>query len=206
MSILPFRDWCWWYDLKTKTMDSVSLQPLYTKIKKSGIEQVNIEGACTAYDYLILANRGNKSYPQNHLIIGPKDPWKKDNNYEITIIPVTTKWDTASFSGISGLFYSEKSNQLIMSVSTEDTRSAYEDGTIGKSYLWIVDNFSIKRSNKTISPDRIIDLEEIDKRFKGYKIESATVISETDELFYLALVAENDDGSSTIFKMPLKKG
>ena len=206
MFILPYRDWCWLYDLKTKTIDSISLQPLHTKIKNSGIEQVNIEGACIAYDYLIMANRGNKSYPKNYLIIGPKDLWKRDSNYQIAIMPVTTKSDTTNFSGISGLFYSEKSNLLIMSVSSEDTRSTYEDGTIGKSYLWIVDNFSIKRSDKTISPNRIIDLEEIDKRFKGYKIESATVISETNELFHLALAADNDDGTSTIFKMTLKKG
>ena len=92
-----------------------------------------------------------------------------------------------------------------MTVSTEDTRNSYEDGTIGKSYLWIINNISNKLDSKTLSPDKIIDLEKTDPHFKNQKIESATVISETNRLIKLVLVADNDDGSSTIFKMSITK-
>ena len=51
----------------------------------------------------------------------------------------------------------------------------------------------------------MIDLEFSDARFKGQKIESATVIGETGDLIHLAMVADNDDGSSTVFKMSIRK-
>ena len=92
-----------------------------------------------------------------------------------------------------------------MTVSTEDTRNSYTDGTIGKSYLWIINSFLNKLNSNTIAVDKVIDLEEIDSRFKNQKIESATVISETKELINLVLVADNDDGSSTIFKLNIKR-
>ena len=92
-----------------------------------------------------------------------------------------------------------------MTVSTEDTRNNYNDGAIGKSYLWIINDVSTKLNDKTISRNRTIDLEYIDSRFEGQKIESATVIGETNELIHLALVADNDDGSSTLIKMSIQK-
>jgi hypothetical protein len=92
-----------------------------------------------------------------------------------------------------------------MTVSTEDTKNSYEDGAIGKSYLWIISSISTKITDKALGSKRVIDLEYLNSRFKGQKIESATVIKETDKLIYLALVADNDDGSSTVFKMSITK-
>ena len=191
--------------MKTKESDSVNLEPLYLKAKDAGIEQINVEGACFVAGKLILVNRGNKGYPHNHLIITDEKTWNNDSNIQISIIPFPSQKDTASFRGISGLCYAKESDKLIMTVSTEDTKSSYEDGTIGKSYLWIIDDISTKIKNKALGLKRVIDLEYIDSRFKGQKIESATVIKETDKLIYLALVADNDDGSSTVFKMSFAK-
>ena len=56
-----------------------------------------------------------------------------------------------------------------MTVSTEDTRNSYTDGTIGKSYLWIINNISNKLDSKTFSPDKIIDLEEMTLGLKSKK-------------------------------------
>ena len=201
---LPFhREFGLKYNFEIKSKDSFSLQPFYSQLKQTGIEQVNIEGACFVQGLLVLSNRGNKSYPHNHLVIAHDLLWNNDSSYKISIIPFAPQEDTASFSGISGLCYID--DQLIITVSTEDTRSSFEDGSIGKSYLWIINNISNKLNSKTIQPDRTIDLEKIDPRFKGQKIESATVISETNELIHLALVADNDDGSSTIFRVSIKK-
>ena len=193
------------YNLKTKDNDSINLEPLFLKIKELGIEQINIEGACFVSGKLILVNRGNKGYPHNHFIITDEKSWTNDSSFQISIIPFEVQKDTASFKGISGLCYAKESDQLIMTVSTEDTRNSYDDGAIGKSYLWIINNISNKLDSKTLGPDKIIDLEEIDPRFKKQKIESATVISETKELINLVLVADNDDGSSTIFKLSIKR-
>jgi len=199
------RNSAWKYDLKTNNSDSINLEPLYAKIKNAGIEQINIEGACFISGKLMLVNRGNKGYQHNQLIIVDKPFFKNDSTYKISILPFEIQKDTASFKGISGLTSATQNDQLIMTVSTEDTRNAYDDGAIGKSYLWIIDNISNKLNADILKPDRIIDLEEIDPHFRGQKIESATVIEETKNSIRLVLVADNDDGSSTIFKISISK-
>jgi len=203
-SLSPYRNSGWKYNLKTKDKDSINLEPLYLKEKVLGVEQINIEGACFVSGKLLFVNRGNQSYPYNHLIITDEKFWN-DSSIQISIIPFAPQKDTASFRGISGLCYAKESDKLILTVSTENTRSSYEDGPIGKSYLWIIDDISSKINNGALGSKRVIDLEYIDSRFKGQKIESATVIKETDKLIYIALVADNDDGSSTVFKMSINK-
>ncbi len=204
-SLTPYRNHGLKFYFETNRKDSIPLQNFYTQLKNSGIEQVNIEGACFVAGSLFLSNRGNKSYPYNHLITAYNLLWNDEDSFHVSITLVQVKQDTADFSGVSGLCYAEGSDQLIMTVSTEDTRSSHEDGAIGKSYLWIIDNASKMLKNTTISPDRIIDLEKTDSRFAGQKIESATVIRETGDEIHLALVADNDDGSSTVFKIGIKK-
>jgi uncharacterized protein DUF6929 len=204
-SLQPYRDIGWWYYLETNLKDSMSLKNLYAEIKDTGIEEINIEGACFIPGFLALANRGNKGNPKNHLIFTNEKFWDKKNDYDINTALISQQDDNSSFSGISGLTYAAQNDWLILTVSTEDTRNNLEDGTIGKSYLWIVKNISAKKDQKTIVPDKIIDLEAVSKSFKRHKIESACVASETNNSINLVLVADNDDGSSTIFKMRLAK-
>lgn len=206
-SLLPHRNYGWKLNLNEVERYSynLDLEPLYSKVKGLGIEQINMEGACFVQGKLILVNRGNKGYPANQLIITNENFWVKDSSFQVSFIPFVAQKDTSSFKGISGLCYAKQTDQLIMTVSTENTRNSYDDGEIGKSYLWIINNISTKLNSQTIAPDKIIDLEEIDQRFKGYKIESVTTIGETNKLIDLVLVADNDDGSSTIFKMSIKK-
>jgi hypothetical protein len=204
-SLSPHRNFAWKHNLKTKDNDSINLEPLFLKIKELGIEQINIEGACFVSGKLILANRGNKGYPHNHLIITDEKFLNNDSSFQLFVIPLAPQKDTASFKGVSGLCYARESDQLILTVSTEDTRSSHDDGAIGKSYLWIINNISTKIIDRALGNKRVIDLEYIDSRFKGQKIEAATVIKETDKLIYLALVSENDDGKSIVFKMSITK-
>lgn len=202
-SLDPFRNSGWKYNLTAKTKDNIYLQPLYAKIRSAGIEQINIEGAAFVAGKLLLVNRGNKGYPHNQLIGIDESFLRNDTNYKITVIPFEAQKDTALFKGISGLTYSKLNDQLILTVSTEDTRNAYDDGAIGKSYIWIVNGISGKLNSTRIQLDKVIDLEEIDARFKAQKIESATVIQETKDGIRLVLVADNDDGSSTLFKISI---
>jgi hypothetical protein len=97
------------------------------------------------------------------------------------------------------------SDELLLTVSTENTSSSTEDGAIGKSYLWIINNISSKKNMAAINPNKIIDLEEMDERFKGHKIESVCILSENKKQMQLALVADDDKGTSILFKVTLKK-
>ena len=88
-----------------------------------------------------------------------------------------------------------------MTVSTEDTRNSMDDGAIGKSYLWIIKNITTKKRWKAVNPDKIIDLDAADARFRGQKIESVCITKETNKSLYLTLVADNDDGTSSLFRL-----
>ena len=101
--------------------------------------------------------------------------------------------------------YSYKSDRLIMTISTEDTHNALEDGAIGKSYLWIFKNISSKRRWKAANPSQVIELDAMDARFKGQKIESVCITSETRDFLHLVMAADNDDGSSTLFRVVVEK-
>ena len=56
-----------------------------------------------------------------------------------------------------------------------------------------------------MNPDRIIDLESIDDRFRGHKIESVCLVSETNAGYRFALVADDDKGTSMLFMLTLSK-
>jgi hypothetical protein len=123
----------------------------------------------------------------------------------VRLVKVGVNDDSTAFKGVSGLAYASRSDKLLLTVSTEHTSSVYEDGSIGKSYLWIIDNISAKSRLAAINPNRIIDLEETDNRFIGQKIESVCVIRETKNFIRLALVADNDKGTSSLFRIDISK-
>ena len=200
-SLIPQRNIGWLIDPLTKQKDSIRLDTFYRRLSLNGIIEVNIEGITAVPNAIILSNRGNKSYPKNHLVFTRENFYEQQSHTNITIALIGFNTDSASFKGVSGLGYSYRNDKLFLTVSTENTRNNLEDGTIGKSYLWIVKSISSKTRWKAINPDQIIDLEKTDPRFKGQKIESVCVMKETRKFIYLLLAADNDDGSSTLFKL-----
>ncbi len=204
-SLIPYRNAGWLIDPISKQKDSLRLDSFYNRLKANGIDEINIEGLCHIPGYMAITNRGNKSYRKNMLIITKKDFWTNQSNAPISLIHLGINTDSTVFNGVSGLAYSAKTDKLLITVSTEDTRNNVDDGTIGKSYLWIVDNISAKKKWKAINPNTIIDLEEIDPRFKGQKIESVCILQEDENSFRLLLAADNDNGSSTLFTLSLSK-
>lgn len=204
-SLEPYRSIAWLIDPVTKKTDSIRLDMFYGRLKGEGLMELNIEGACSIPGAVVLSNRGHKGYPSNHLILTSHKWWQNQMQAPIRLIRMGTNTDSSTFSGISGLAYAPKSDRLILTVSTEDTKSVYEDGAIGKSYLWIITNISSKRNWQAINPERIIDLDAVDPAFKGQKIESVTVVRETKKFLHLVLAADNDNGSSTLFTLLVEK-
>lgn len=204
-SLAPTRNMAWLIDPVTRQKESIRLDTFYQRLLSNGIREINIEGLCAIPGAMLLTNRGNKAYPKNFLILTSPTFWKNQSHAPITLIHAGSGNDSNYFNGVSGLAYAKKSDRLVMTVSTEDTHNNQDDGAIGNSYLWLVGNISAKESWKAINPDKIINLTEVDKRFKGQKIESVCVIKETGNFLHLALVADNDDGSSTLFKLVVEK-
>ena len=204
-SLSPFRNTAWLIDPVTKQKDSIRLDTFYNRLLSNGIKEINIEGICAIPGSMILANRGSKGNPKNHFILTTDNFWTDQVNAPINIILAGSKFDSTSFTGISGLAYSKKGDRLFVTASTEDTRNTMDDGAIGKSYLLIITNISGKIKWKAINPDQVIDLEEIDPSFKSHKIESVCVTKETRNFVHLVLAADDDNGSSTLFKIVVEK-
>jgi hypothetical protein len=204
-SLPPYRNTAWLIDPVTQHTDSIRLDTFYQRLKFHGLDEINIEGVCSMPGMVILSNRGNKNYPKNFLIFTKQQFWKNQSQTPITLIRIGVNADSSVFNGVSGMDYASKSDRLILTVSIEDTRNSMDDGAIGKSYLWIINDISSKRNWKAINPNTIIDLETIDQRFTGQKIESVCVTEETKKTLHLVLAADNDNGSSTLFKMQIDK-
>ena len=204
-SVSPQRNICWVIDPNNKKADSIRLDTFYQRLHLNGIQELNIEGATSIPGNFVLSSRGNKGYPKNHIIIADPKFWQKQSGSAIAVMLAGSQTDSSQFSGISGLAYAAKSDRLLLTVSTENTSNSFDDGDIGKSYLWIIKNISSKKRWKAVNPDKILDLESIDPRFKGQKIESVSVIKETNDFLHLLLAADNDNGSSTLFKVIIEK-
>ncbi len=204
-SLSPYRHVGWLIDPVTKQKDSIRLDTFYGRLKANGLKEINVEGVCSIPGSILFSNRGSKGYPKNHLVITPEGFWTQQAQAPITVIRMGTNTDSTVFNGISGLAYAIKSDQLLLTVSTEDTRNNLDDGAIGKSYLWIVKSISSKKQWKAINPYRIIDLEKVDARFKGQKIESVCITEETKKFLHLILAADNDNGNSTLFRLVVEK-
>ncbi|OSZ80083.1 hypothetical protein CAP36_02125 [Chitinophagaceae bacterium IBVUCB2] len=204
-SLSPYRNIAWLIDPLTKQKDTTRLDTFYQRLQLYGIKEINIEGACSIPGSIIISNRGSKGFPKNHLVFTSNSFWEKQELSPVTSIMIGTNTDSTVFNGVSGMAYASKSDQLILTVSTEDTRNNIDDGAIGKSYLWLIKSISSKKNWKAINPNRVIDLEKIDPRFKGQKIESVCITKETKNFLYLTLVADNDNGSSTLFKVVVEK-
>jgi hypothetical protein len=202
-SLSPQRNVCWIVDPASKEKKEYRLDTFYNRIRNEGISDLNIEGAATLPFGIVLASRGNKSFPKNYLIFTANRFWERQDSAFIRLIKTGTNTDTSFFAGISGLDYSYITDQLLLTVSTEDTRSSYDDGAIGKSYLWIINDISSKRRWSAINPDRIIDLEQLDPRFKGNKVESVCIVTDHTKEKELVLVADDDKGGTVLFKMIL---
>ncbi len=201
----PQRNVGWFIDPTSKNADSIRLDTFYQRLQLNGIKELNVEGATAIPGSFILASRGSKGYPKNHLIFTDTRFWVKQSLAQITTILTSSGTDSSFFSGVSGLAYAKKSDRLLLTVSTEDTRNSMDDGAIGKSYLWIINNISSKKRWKAINPDKIIELESLDPGFKGQKIESVCITKETSDFLHLVLAADNDNGSSTLFRVIVQK-
>lgn len=204
-SLVPYRQTGWLIDPVSRSIDSFRLDTFYQRIRVHGISELNLEGLTTYPGGFIMANRGSLGYPRNHLIFTRRKFWERQAAVDITTMYAGSNVDSTHFSGISGLCYAPKNDALLLTVSTENTPNSLDDGAIGKSYLWIIRNISSKRNWKAVNPDKIIDLEVNDPRFRGHKIESVCIAKETKSRYYLVLAADNDNGTSTLFNMVVSK-
>lgn len=178
------------YDFSSGKVSRESLAGLYRAISEAETEnplEINIEGAATIGEELLLSNRGHIGQPHNHLA--------RVHLTELNLLGMQRiVLPTEPFVGVSGLEYLADEDRLWFTASTEETSSVYDDGAIGDSYLGWVDDYSRKRDQAVIAPDGLINLNQLDNLFDGQKIEGLAL--DGDRLW---LGADNDGGESLIF-------
>ncbi len=192
-------------NLSSKGITIFDVGVFYSRLQSCGLADLNIEGATIINNLLVLANRGNKTHPSNHLIVTDPQFWLQQETAPIQLHQLNFEQYEGTI-GISGLSYSKHHEQLLFTTSMEDTTNSFEDGAIGKSYLGMVNNIArrLGRPNEHLKINELIDLPATDKNFNGYKIESLCIQSEKDHSMKLHLVADNDTGKSQLFKIQLK--
>lgn len=183
--------------------ENTSLTPkiINTSLGATGLAALNIEGATQWRQQLILANRANLSSPHNHLLTVSFDVqhgFQKVNRLIAFNLP-----PTPAVAGVSGLCYVAEKDLLLFTASTELTEDALADGTIGDSYLGLVYNLSGKMAGDSLMADILINITPILKQKEPQKIESVTVQSIRNDQLLLHLAADNDNGTSTLFKLRL---
>lgn len=166
------------------------------------IQEVNIEGLAFADNKFILANRANMTHPTNQLIISEQFINGDSNISSPHIIDLVL--GLKSVAGISGLHYVKETDMLLFTASEEETPNAFEDGLIKDSYLGWITGFSKKMKDSAMMPEKLINLTSFDTTFKQQKIESVCLERIENGNLVLYLAADNDNGTSTLFKMKLK--
>lgn len=192
------------FDLDSYLKDEFDLTTFYNRITKAGVKNMNIEAAALVEDHIILGNRGNRKNPVNQLIITRNAFWKHQQQAEITVVDLELPVKDKKGIGISGMTYSLLNDTLIFTASTEQTDNAVDDGSIGDSYLGIIENASRKIGRKNLKINELINLGSVHELFKGFKIESVCIQSEKSNRMKLHLVADNDTGKSYLFKVRVK--
>lgn len=165
--------------------------------------QVNIEGAEFIDGSLLLANRANQQAPTHHLLRyhfdGKKIAEKPSRIYILQLPP------TRNVVGLSSLTYVAQKDMLLFTVSTELTGSATSDGAIGDSYLAIVYDAKKKLlESNTIKAETLINLTQAMNNKLPQKIESLAVTRVCRKKMRLFLSADNDDGTTHLFRAALK--
>jgi hypothetical protein len=188
--------------LKTRKFTNFDLGEFYQRIQSSGLPELNIEAVALVYDYMILANRGSGAVPDNHLIITRPDFFQNQEKAEFQIIRLDAGSAPAG-TLVSGLSYSDKHENLLLTFHGGVTDPATGAAASPKSYLGIIDNIyrKIGREKGKIKINSMIDLEACSEKFRGHKVESVCIQSEKDHSMKLQLVADDDRGSSYLFKV-----
>ena len=173
-SASPYRNTGWHIYPTKKEKYFIHLDTFYQRLILNGIKELNIEGSCTIPGGLLLANRGNKNYPKNKLILTSDNFWENQKDAPISTISIGINKDSTKFTAKELektvlVCYSNKSDQLILTVSTENTHNNVDDGAIGKSYLWIVKNMSSKKNGKLLIPTRLLILKTLTISLKDKK-------------------------------------
>jgi hypothetical protein len=189
-------------DIKQLSKPDFYNDAFQTELKMIGIKEINIEGSSVIGDHFVISNRGNLANPRNHIIFINKDFVLTQN--QLSMFAMQLELPTVkNFAGVSELCYFPLKDILFLTLSSEATSSAYDDGVIGDSYIAWIKNFSQKIRQPVVEPDELFNLHTVHKTFVQQKIEGICVELIQDNELVMHLIADDDKGHSKMFKIRL---
>jgi hypothetical protein len=191
-------------DFKAPTHLFIKTKTFVKRIKNIGIDEVNLEGVCVLNGDLILGNRGHRRSQNNHLIITNEDFWNHQEDAKLEVRKLTLPHNTAELLGLSELCYIASMDLLLVTLTSEDTNNAFDDGAIGNSFLGWVTNAGSKINAEAIPIEEILDLSTVAPALAQQKIEGICVESLHGRDAILHLIADNDTGESRLFKIKIR--
>lgn len=188
--------------LRTGVEDCIiDIENFMRRMDSAGIEEINVEGVTEWKGNLILGNRGNLLNQNNHLIITDSDFWKKQHHAPIQIKKLIMPGNVSSLAlGLSELCYVKELDILFITLSSEATSNAYDDGVIGDGFIAMINGATGKLRSKEIHLENVVNLSDVDVKFKNRKIEGICAEPIKDKII-LHLISDNDNGQSHLFKL-----
>jgi hypothetical protein len=180
--------------------ERLSATPFVDSLREQGLQRINLEGLTMVNDMLVFANRANMGFPHNYLIAAPAAFISDPDQLFPKLIKLKLGKEEDSVKGVSGLAYIKSLDILLFTASIEMTANEVDDGGIGDSFLGYITDFSTRLNDEKLKPDVLFNLPQYDSQFDGEKIESVAVESVGKNII-VHLVADNDDGTSTLFKV-----
>ena len=191
-------------DFKTLQHSLHKTKDFIKRIKANEIEEINLEGVCLLKNDLVLGNRGNRASQNNHLIITDHNFWEQQDDAKLLIRKLEMPdGQSEKILGVSELCYIEEQDPLLITLTSEATENAYDDGAIGNSYIGWIKNAASRLQSDNAVLDGMINLAEIDAIFESEKIEGICVEKVTSNELILHLVSDNDLGESRLFKIKM---
>lgn len=178
----------------------ISLIRLYDSIlQEAGLKkaELNIEGAAIAGKSLLLFNRGKNFIaviPWHEMIDYILQPESADiPSFKILPVhlPVINNFQVG-FSGASTI----DENNILFTASLEETTDYIQDGAVKGSYIG-----TIELSNDNAVIKKLVQLRDDNGNIVLDKLESIDIYEKTTSTLKAIAVADNDDGTSRIFKI-----
>lgn len=182
---------------------TISFVDFVSRIRQHPVGEINLEGSTVIGNQFVLSNRANGGNPNNTFIITSNDFWKRQRDAPIALCGLRLPKSNSGITGVSELCYVASKDLLLMTLSSEQTANAYEDGAIGDSYIGWIHSISTKMNQPELKLDGMVNLSLTDNLFKGEKIEGLCVESPEGDALILHLISDNDDGRSRLFKLKI---
>lgn len=200
-TLSPFRDSLLIMNIKDEKIKKYSLASFYEQLVTQynlDKKNFNIEGCTIAGNDLYIFNRGNNmvfqtSWPEFFEYITMPGTKKVPASRSHTIRLPVLAGVQAGISGATTL----DDKTILITASLENTKDWTMDGEISGSYIGV-----LKMMDQQLKLDTAIFLQQNNYALKA-KLESIDIISSSKKSVVMECVADNDDGSSSFYKISL---